>query len=76
MKEWVAANIVRWKAEQPDWFRIENIPDEFLPIDIMEAEGGTNRRRSSVRESLREIIGIERNNHTAAKVHPQQLNEN
>jgi len=53
VKEWVASNIARWKTEKPDWFRIEMIPDSFLPV---EAEGGARRRRSRV--SLRESFGI------------------
>jgi len=49
IKEWVAANIERWKQEQPDLFNVEAISDEFLPNDVFEAEGGSNRRRCSVR---------------------------
>ena len=47
VRAWVAANIVRWKEEKPSWFKIEMIPDEFLPIDVVEAEGGVNRVFSS-----------------------------
>ena len=54
VKEWVAANIDRWKEEKPSWFNIEMIPDDFLPVGVFEAEGGARRRRSSV--SLRELI--------------------
>jgi len=32
------------------------IPDDFLPRDVFEAEGGTKRKRSIV--SLREIVGL------------------
>jgi len=40
VKEWVAENIVRWKVEKPPWFKIERIPDDFLPDEVFEAEGG------------------------------------
>ena len=70
VKEWVANNIDRWKEEKPDWFKIDFIPDEFLPQAVIEAEGGANRkqRRSSV--SLREMVGFEERKET--KVHPQE----
>ena len=56
VKEWVAENIDKWKRERPDWFKIAMIPDELLPKDVFEAEGGAKRRRSSV--SLREMVGL------------------
>ncbi len=43
------------------------IPDDFLPQDVYEAEGGTKRRRSSV--SLKEIVGLE--NRDLSRVHPE-----
>ena len=71
VKEWVAENIDKWKRENPDWFNIEKIPDEFLPKDVFEAEGGAQRRRSSV--SMREIIGLKEG--SAGTVQPQQSAE-
>jgi len=68
VKEWVAENIDKWKRERPDWFKIDMIPDELLPKDVFEAEGGAKRRRSSV--SLREIVGWKET--SVGKVHPQQ----
>jgi len=56
VKEWLANNIGRWTASRPDWYKLELVPDEFLPTDIIEAEGGANRRRSSV--SVREIVSL------------------
>ena len=56
VREWVAANLARWQLEMPKWFRIEQIPDSFLPSDVFEAEGRAKRRRSSM--SLREMVGI------------------
>ena len=56
IKEWVAVNVDRWREENPEWFDIERIPDEFLPPRVVVAEGGASRRRrSSV--SLRELVG-------------------
>ena len=56
VKEWVAANIDQWRDENPDWFDIKQIPDEFLPAAVVVEEGGAcRRRRSSV--SLRELVG-------------------
>jgi len=67
VKKWVAENIKQWIEERPDWFKIERIPDEYLPKDVLEAEGGARRRRSSV--SLREILGLGEENE--GRVHPQ-----
>jgi len=71
VKEWVAANIDQWRRIEPDWFNIELIPDEFLPKDAFEAEGGAKRRRSSV--SLREIVGLSEG--SVGRVHPQAVEE-
>ena len=59
MKEWVANNIDRWKVDNPDWFKIELIPDEFLPQVVLVAEGGLGRKRRRSSISLREIVGLE-----------------
>jgi len=67
VKDWVAANIDKWKRRNPNWFKIEMIPDEFLPKDVLEAEGGAKRRRSSV--SLREMVGLREA--SVGRVHPQ-----
>ena len=71
VKLWVAENIDGWRRETPDWFNIELIPDEFLPKDAFEAEGGAKRRRSSV--SLREIVGLSEG--SVGRVHPQAVEE-
>ena len=67
LKDWVAANIHQWKRERPDWFNIELIPDDLLPNDVFEAEGGARRRRSTV--GLREIVGL-RDENESSRVHP------
>jgi len=55
VKDWVAANIDRWTVDKPDWFKIEMIPDNLLPDNVFEAEGGHNRKR--ITASIREMIG-------------------
>jgi len=67
IKEWVRLNIDRWRLEEQDWFKVALIHDEFLPIEVYEAEGGARRRRNSM--SLREVVGLaaapaEENNNT------------
>ena len=49
VKAWIDLNVEEWKENSPSWFNIEIIPDEFLRRDVFEAEGGKQRRRSSVR---------------------------
>jgi len=71
VKEWVAENIDQWRSDQPDWFKIAMIPDELLPKDVLEAEGGARRRRSSV--SLREIVGLREG--SVGRVHPQAVED-
>ena len=57
IKEWIRLNIDRWRLEAPKWFIVELIPDEFLPVEVYEAEGGERRRRrNSV--SMREMAGL------------------
>ena len=58
VKEWVRVNIERWRFENADWFKIDKIPDAMLPAEVVQEEGGTRRRRSSV-HSVREILGIQ-----------------
>ena len=48
VKDWVAENIQRWWSENEDWFKIEKIPDDFLPDAVVEAVDGAQRRRSRV----------------------------
>jgi len=71
VKEWIAANIVEWRAEKPEWFVVEMIPDDFLPKEVFVAEGGARRRRSNF--SLREIAGFhvdEASDNNDRRVHP------
>jgi len=71
VKEWVGENINQWRRENPDWFNIGLIPDDFLPKYVFESEGGAKRRRSSV--SLREIVGLREA--SVGRVHPQAVEE-
>ena len=48
VKEWVRVNIDRWRMEKADWFKIDKIPDEMLPAEVLLGEGGAKRRNSSV----------------------------
>jgi len=64
VKQWVAENIERWKAEGEAWFKIEMIPDAFFPSDVLEEEGGARRRRTVV--SVCELLGrgdVDKNNY-------------
>ena len=72
IKQWIKENIQQWRDETPAWFKVEVIPDEFLPVEIYEAEGGARRRRSSVGiNSVREMIGLgARAEMSSTKVHP------
>jgi len=45
VRTWVANNVERWKVEAPSWFKIEMVPDDFLPSEVVVAEGGAARRR-------------------------------
>jgi len=52
----VSNNIERWMATKPLWFKIEKIPDDFLTVNLFEAQGRSHRRRSSV---VLELAGLE-----------------
>ena len=71
VKEWVEDNIDEWRRDQPDWFKIEMIPDEFLSKNLIEAVGGAKRRRSIV--SMREMVGLREA--SVGRVHPQAVEE-
>jgi len=62
--QWVADNVERWKHDNEDWFKIERIPDEFLPAEVYAAEGGTGRRR---RSQVDDVAGTEKKQ---SRVHP------
>jgi hypothetical protein len=59
VKAWTAGNWMRWKEEKPAWFKVEMVPDQFVPAAELEQLGYNRRRRgsaaSSVRESFREV---------------------
>ena len=67
VKTWVRDNIVRWRMENESWFDVTLIFDGFLPVEVFHAEGGANRRRSSV--SFKEAVGMR--TEKKSKVHPE-----
>jgi len=54
IKQWVTSNLEDWQRDEPTWFRLEDVPDEYLPASVVAAKGGAKRRRSSV--SVRELL--------------------
>ena len=58
VKEFVRVNIERWRRENADWFKIDKIPDEMLPAEVVAEEGGARRRKNSV-FSVKEILGVD-----------------
>jgi hypothetical protein len=59
VKAWLAENWGRWKEEKPAWFKVEVVPDNFLPAGELQQLGFNRARRGSaagsVRESFREV---------------------
>jgi len=66
VRTWVAGNIRRWQLEKPPFFKIDMIPNDLLPEDVLEAEGGARRKVSTV--SVREMVGLEEDGRN--QVHP------
>ncbi|GMI24152.1 hypothetical protein TeGR_g7569 [Tetraparma gracilis] len=61
VKAWIAENWARWKEEKPAWFKVETVPDRFIPAGELEQLGHNRKRRGSavgsIRESFREVEG-------------------
>jgi len=57
INEWVAENIDRWKEDKENWFKIEKIPDDFLPTAVLDEEGGARRERR--KSSVLGVLGLE-----------------
>jgi hypothetical protein len=59
VKAWTAANWGTWRAEGAEWFKVELVPDEFIPAAELALLGHNRARRGSavgsVRESFREV---------------------
>jgi hypothetical protein len=55
---WTGVGWGRWKEEKPAWFKVELVPDHFIPAVELEQLGYNRKRRGSaagsVRESFRE----------------------
>ncbi|GMI29968.1 hypothetical protein TeGR_g8680 [Tetraparma gracilis] len=63
VKAWTAENWARLKEEHPPWFKTEQVPDRFIPVEELEQLGHNRKRRGSaagsVRESFRAVEGEE-----------------
>jgi len=74
VKVFVADNISTWKQEHSNWFKIEMMQDEFLPVEVFEEEGGAERRRSSfsiMHLASRKMTSMKSTNSLASsRVHP------
>ena len=56
VRTWVGENIAGWTEEKPDWFNIDLIPNDMLPDEMLESEGGAARKRRRSSVSLRELV--------------------
>ena len=54
MKAWTVENWARWKEEKPAWFKVEQVPDRFVPVAELEQLGYNRQRRGSAAGSVRE----------------------
>jgi hypothetical protein len=58
VRAWTAERWGGWKEEKPAWFKVELVPDRFIPAGELEQLGHNRERRGSaagsVRESFRE----------------------
>jgi hypothetical protein len=54
VEAWVGENWARWKEEKPAWFKVETVPDSFVPSGELEQLGHNRKRRGSAAESMRE----------------------
>jgi hypothetical protein len=63
VKAWTAENWAQWKEEKPAWFKVEEVPDRFVPAEELQVLGHNRKRRGSaaesIRESFREVGGEE-----------------
>ena len=63
VKVWMWENWARLKEEKPPWFKMERVPDKYIPAADLEQLGHNRKRRGSavesMRESFREVEGGE-----------------
>jgi hypothetical protein len=61
VKAWAAVNWGRWQEEKPEWFKVELVPDRFIPAGELAQLGHNWMRRGwaagSVWECFREVVG-------------------
>ncbi|GMI33932.1 hypothetical protein TeGR_g14783, partial [Tetraparma gracilis] len=51
VRAWTAENWARWKEEKPAWFKVEKVPDQFIPAAELLQLGMNRRRRGSAAAS-------------------------
>ena len=71
VKTWVADSVARWKYFRPPFFKVEMIPDDLRPAEVLVAEGGATRRRSNA--SSRDLVGFKEDG--SNKVHPVKVED-
>ena len=54
VRAWTAENWGRWKEEKPAWFKVEKVPDRFIPAAELQQLGHNRKRRGSAAGSIRE----------------------
>lgn len=54
VKKWCSENWAVWARDQPAWFKVENVPDTFIPDQFRAGYGFNRRRRGSAAMSIRE----------------------
>jgi hypothetical protein len=54
VRVWTAENWARWKEEKPVWFKVEVVPDQFVPAAELENLGHNRKRRGSAVGSVRD----------------------
>ncbi|GMI28579.1 hypothetical protein TeGR_g15270 [Tetraparma gracilis] len=54
VRAWTAQNWARWKEEKPAWFKVEKVPDRFIPAAELQQLGHNRKRRGSAAGSIRE----------------------
>jgi hypothetical protein len=57
VRAWTAENWARWKEEKPAWFKIEVVPDQFVPAAELEQLGYNWTGRGCAVGSIRDRFG-------------------
>jgi hypothetical protein len=59
VRAWVAKEWKKWQEETPAWFKVERVPDQFIPQAELGALGCNRERRGSAARSVRESVAQE-----------------